>query len=163
MAMKQISKRVYIVDDSLTIRAMMETLIARNQDLEICGMAANAETALVDINRHLPDIILLDMALPGMDGLAFLEAIQNHWHPMHVILVSGAAKRCSETCIAALDRGAMACFDKSKIIAMADEFLALMEAAATGKIDTKRTYSDAVSLHVLCDIPINKETTAGRL
>jgi two-component system chemotaxis response regulator CheB len=146
MANRKLKTQVYIVDDSLTIRAMMETLIARDEDLEICGMAANAETALEDIDYYLPDIILLDLALPGMDGLGFLEAIREHWHPMQVIVVSSSAKQGSDVCHKALSSGAIICFDKSKIIAKAREFLALVEQAASGEIDMEQNYSDAVTL-----------------
>jgi chemotaxis response regulator CheB len=149
MAKNRKNIQVYIVDDSLTIRAMMETLIARDDNLDICGMAANAETALDDIDYYLPDIVLLDMALPGMDGLGFLEAIRDHWHHMHVIVVSSSAKQDADICRKALQRGAIACFDKSRIIAKAREFLRLVEEAATGSINYDPPYSDAVTLQPL--------------
>jgi chemotaxis response regulator CheB len=138
--------KVYIVDDSLTIRAMMETLIARQTDMDVCGIAADAETALRDIPYYLPDIILLDLNLPGMDGLAFLEEISGHWHHMDVIVVSSAAKQGAPVCDEAFARGAIACFDKARVIASSRELIELLHEVRDGKIYPARHLGNAVTL-----------------
>jgi two-component system chemotaxis response regulator CheB len=160
MVTKNNNTQVYIVDDSLTIRALTETLIERDEELEICGMAASAEAALDDIDYHLPDIILLDLALPGMDGLGFLAAIREHWHPMKVIVVSSAAKPGSDVCTKAMRLGAIACFDKSRIIAKARDFLRLLDEVASGTIGQEPPYSDAVTLPKPEIVPVSQMVTA---
>lgn len=124
--------QIYIVDDSLTIRAMMDMLIGRDEEIEICGMAADAETALEEIEQLMPDVVLLDLAFPGMDGLAFLDAIRGHWRAMQVIIVSSSAKHGAAACDLAFNRGAIACFDKSKLMTEWREFLELIEEAGAG-------------------------------
>ncbi len=79
---------IYLVDHSLTIRATLEALVAGDRTYKICGMAADAETALAEIDYAQTDMVLVELDLPGMDGLAFLDAIRRHWKPMQVIVVS---------------------------------------------------------------------------
>jgi len=146
MAQEKKPSRVYIVDDSLTIRAMIDSLIARDRRLEICGMAADAETALENIDYFLPDIILLDIALPGMDGLAFLDAVHQHPHHMKVIIVSSSVKHATAICSTAFRKGALACFDKSRLIADAKEFIALLDEISEGELHAARYSDHAVTL-----------------
>lgn len=146
MVQEKKPSRVYIVDDSLTIRAMMDTLIAKDRHLEICGMAADAETALENIDYFLPDIILLDIALPGMDGLALLDAIRRHPHHMKVIIVSSSAKHATAICGQSFRKGAIACFDKSKLIVDAKEFIALLDEVSEGELHAQRYSDHAVTL-----------------
>jgi two-component system chemotaxis response regulator CheB len=98
MATQKPRTKVYVIDDSLTFRAMLDTLVSRDDDLEICGMAADAETALDDINGSQPKIILLDQTLPGMDSLAFLDALKDHWHGTNVIMISSSGENGIEVC-----------------------------------------------------------------
>ena len=119
--------QVYLIDNSLTMRAMMDVRLGRDDDIEICGMASDATTALTDIERLWPDVVLLDLNLPGMDGLEFLEALESHWRPMHVIAFSRSTPLQSAACHLALNRGAVACFDKSKLINNWSDLVELIE------------------------------------
>ncbi len=134
MADKKRRTKVYVIDDSLTFRAMLDTLVGQDDDLEICGMAADAESALEDIDWHQPDIILLDQTLPGMDSLAFLDALKDHWHGTHVVMISLSGDQGMHVCQAALGKGAVACFDKSRLIRNASEFITLMDELREGCI-----------------------------
>lgn len=138
--------KIFIVDDSLTIRAMMDTLIAREDDLDVCGAAASAEAALDAIAYALPDIILLDLALPGMGGLQFLDAIHDHWHHMRVVVVSSAARPGAAICEEAFHRGAVACFDKARVIASSRELVELLHEVADNDIHPAHYGAKAVTL-----------------
>ncbi len=136
MAINRRKTQLYIVDGSLTMRAMLATLAGRERDYEICGVAASARQALDEISYALPHIVLLDPDHSGMDGLEFLKAIRNHWQPMCVVIVSMSAKPGSMACSAAFNWGAVACFDKSKLVHNWREFFGLLDEirAETGVI-----------------------------
>jgi two-component system chemotaxis response regulator CheB len=138
--------KVYVIDDSLTFRAMMDTLVSLDDDLEICGMAADAETALDDIDWYQPNIILLDQTLPGMDSLAFLDALKDHWHGSNVIMISSSEDQGIEVCHMALGKGAIACFDKGRLITRAHEFITLMDEIRDGEIHPAWHEGQAVTL-----------------
>jgi chemotaxis response regulator CheB len=118
---------VYVVDHSQPVRDLIATLVAADRGYEICGMAADAESALQDIDRAQPDIILVELDLPGMDGLAFLDAIRGHWKPMHVIALSRSTQPGTSRCSLAFIHGIKACFDKGKLINNSRELSYLMD------------------------------------
>ena len=67
--------RILVVDDSVTIRAMIETVLERDGRLDIVGIASNAERAEHLIAITNPDVITLDIKMPVMDGLELLDRI----------------------------------------------------------------------------------------
>jgi chemotaxis response regulator CheB len=141
---------VYIVDDSLTIRAMMQSLIEQDDTFEVCGLAADAEQALDDISSMQPEIILLDLALPSVDGLAFLDRVQelihDPWAAMKVIVVSSSAKHDAPICDDAFQRGAAACFDKARVCAQSEDFMSLLREVSQGTVYRAHHLSEAVTL-----------------
>ncbi len=68
--------RVFVVDDHPIIRQGLALLIDQEPDLEVCGEAEEAETALAAISAARPDVLLLDISLPGPDGIELLKAIR---------------------------------------------------------------------------------------
>ncbi len=141
---------IYIIDDSLTIRAMMQSLVEQDNAFTVCGLAGNVDDALDDIEAKRPDIVLLDLALPTGDGLSFLDRaqaqIQDPWQPINVVVVSASATRDSAVCANAFARGAIACFDKSRICSRSDELLTLLHEVSFGVINPDNHASDAVTL-----------------
>jgi two-component system chemotaxis response regulator CheB len=81
--------RVLIVDDSLVMRAILSELLQQEGDIEVVGTSANAVEARADIKRLNPDVVTLDIEMPGMNGLNFLEMVMR-LRPMPVVIVSGA-------------------------------------------------------------------------
>lgn len=138
--------KLLIVDDSVTIRAMFEELAQKQPGLEIVGVAASAEEALELVNRQLPDLVALDIGLPGMDGFAFLDQVRNHWHAMQIIVVSSSVKHDAPICQDAFEHGAVACFDKAQLIKESGNLFKLMVALGRGKLRQNTCRGEAITL-----------------
>ena len=67
--------RIYIVEDHETIRNAYHRLIDRQADMSVCGMAASGAEALAQIPGLAPDLVLVDLSLPDMDGFALIEQL----------------------------------------------------------------------------------------
>lgn len=118
--------RVLIVDDSTTIRAMLEEVLGRESDIVLIGSAADAATALRLVKERRPDVATLDIAMPGADGLELLDAIRSQTHA--VMLTSH-----SEAVAESFDRGAFGFFEKSSILTESKRLLRMVRAAAAGR------------------------------
>jgi two-component system chemotaxis response regulator CheB len=139
--------KVFIVDDSLIFRAMLETTVSRDPAFEIVGLAASADDALAEIGWLLPDIVLLDLNFrTGMDGLRCVEEIASHWHEMRVIVVSIDARHGSDVCREAFRRGAAACFDKAEVMRSSRELIALMHDLVEDHPPAHGRFSRAITL-----------------
>lgn len=103
--------RVLIVDDSATMRALLSRLLGSEPDIEVIGTAADAMEARGMIRELDPDVVTLDIEMPGMNGLDFLEKIMR-LRPMPVIIVSGITRKGCETTVRALELGAVDCYAK---------------------------------------------------
>lgn len=124
--------KVLIVDDSLTIRAMMEQVISQDAECEVVGIAADVETARALMRGTRPDVITLDLAMPGIDGLHFLDELADRRHAP-VMVVSSATKDGTVAADEAIAHGADACFDKAKVISDVQRFIRLLKKAARRK------------------------------
>ncbi|MCB2014336.1 MAG: response regulator [Sphingobium sp.] len=120
---------ILVVDDSVTIRAMLEVLLERDPSLRLVGIASNAEETFQLIKETDPDVVTLDIAMPGMDGMAVLERIMKK-EPRPVIMLSSLMREGSELRVEAIDKGAAGCFNKSRMIAQADELLGMIKEVA---------------------------------
>ncbi len=98
--------RVLVVDDSAVIRHMIRDYIADAPDMEVVGMASSGQKALALCESARPDVITLDIQMPGMDGLATLDAILAK-RPVPVIMVSGLTQAGATVTLDALERGAL--------------------------------------------------------
>lgn len=123
--------RIVVVDDSLTIRAMIETLLERDCRFEVVGIASDGEEAIDLIHREKPDVVTLDVAMPGKDGMAILDEIMA-MDPCPVIMLSSLMRDGAPIMADALDRGAAACFNKAMIAREAAHFIALIKDVARG-------------------------------
>jgi two-component system chemotaxis response regulator CheB len=106
--------RVLIVDDSSLMRALLQHRLEREPDMVIAGTAANAAEARQLIKVLDPDVVTLDIEMPGMDGLSFLEKIML-LRPTPVILVSGATEAGASATARGLQLGAVGCIAKSEL------------------------------------------------
>ena len=103
--------RVLIVDDSASMRAALDRIISRDDAIEVVGHAPEPHTARQMIKDLNPDVITLDIEMPGMDGLSFLEKIMR-LRPMPVVMCSTLTARGADATIEALRLGAVDCIQK---------------------------------------------------
>ncbi|MGO9674981.1 MAG: protein-glutamate methylesterase/protein-glutamine glutaminase [Methylocella sp.] len=103
--------RVLIVDDSATVRGLIRMLLARDAAVEVVGEAADPHEARAAIKTLDPDVITLDVEMPKMNGLDFLDRIMR-LRPTPVIMVSSVTSRGADAAIAALEMGAFDCVGK---------------------------------------------------
>lgn len=106
--------RVLVVDDSPVMRALLQHRLERESDIAVVGSAANAAEARQLIKALDPDVVTLDIEMPGMDGLSFLEKIMA-LRPTPVILVSGVTEKGADATVRGLQLGAVGCLAKSQL------------------------------------------------
>jgi chemotaxis response regulator CheB len=103
--------RVLVVDDSPTMRSLIRAVLRSDPAIEVVGEAADALEARSAIKQLNPDVITLDVEMPNMNGIEFLDKIMK-LRPMPVIMVSTLTQRGAEATLAALEIGAFDCVGK---------------------------------------------------
>jgi two-component system chemotaxis response regulator CheB len=98
--------KVMIVDDSAVMREVMQGLLQAHRDIEVIGSAMDPLLALQKMERNWPDVILLDVEMPRMDGITFLRQIMAT-RPTPVVICSTLTQRGSDIAIDALSAGAV--------------------------------------------------------
>ena len=97
---------VLIVDDSAVVRGVMTDVLNSNPQIEVMGSASDPYIAAAKIAREIPDVILLDIEMPRMDGLSFLQKIMSQ-RPIPVVVFSSLSDKGSRVAIKALELGAV--------------------------------------------------------
>ena len=98
--------RVLIIDDSAVIRAVLTDILNSVPDIEVVGAFADPVFAKNKLSSLMPDIITLDVEMPRMDGLTFLEELMRT-NPLPVVMVSSLTQRACDTTLRALELGAV--------------------------------------------------------
>ena len=106
--------KVMIVDDSASVRQTLKQVLEEDPDIEVISTAADPFVAANHMARQAPDVITLDVEMPRMDGLTFLDKIMSQ-HPIPVVMCSSLAGAGSETALSALERGAVDIIEKPRI------------------------------------------------
>lgn len=106
--------RVLIVDDSATVRRALSDIISGEPDLEVMATASDAYVAAEKIRQEIPDVILLDIEMPRMDGLTFMRKIMAQ-RPIPVVICSSLTEAGSDTTIKVLEAGAVDIVSKPRI------------------------------------------------
>lgn len=134
--------RVLTVDDSALMRQVLATLLSKDPEIEVVGSAPDPYIAREKIKSLNPDVITLDVEMPKMDGLTFLEKLM-HGHPMPVVMVSSLTEAGCQTTLRALELGAVDFITKPKIDLregmeeVAQDLISKVKAAAQAKVRSK--------------------------
>ncbi|MEO8114094.1 MAG: chemotaxis response regulator protein-glutamate methylesterase [Phenylobacterium sp.] len=128
--------RVLIVDDSPTMRLMITSILQRDPEIEVVGAVGDPFEARVAIKDLNPDVITLDIEMPKMNGIEFLEKIMR-LRPMPVVMVSTLTQQGAEATLTALELGAVDCVGKPgsvKDLAAFEELATKVKIAAAAKV-----------------------------
>jgi len=131
--------RTLVVDDSALMREILQEILSQDPEIEVVGTASDPFQAREKILRLNPDVLTLDVEMPRMDGLSFLEKLMRA-HPMPVVMVSSLTKKGCETAVRALELGAIDCVAKPRLdvragtMEQADEIIHKVKAAAQAQL-----------------------------
>lgn len=134
--------RVLTVDDSALMRQVLARLLAKDPQIEVVGSAPDPYIAREKIKALNPDVLTLDVEMPKMDGLTFLEKLMRGY-PMPVVMVSSLTEVGCRTTLRALELGAVDFIAKPKIDLregmeeLAQDIIAKVKAAAVARIKGK--------------------------
>ena len=139
--------KVLVVDDSATMRSLISAVLRRDPDITVVGQAGDPFEAREAIKRLNPDVVTLDVEMPNMNGLAFLEKIMR-LRPMPVVMVSTLTHVGAEVSLAALEIGAVDCVGKPTAGMQADaafaDLAAKVKAAGRARV---RSVADRAPAH----------------
>lgn len=103
--------KVLIVDDSSIVRSMLTRILSSDSEIEVIGAAPDPYVAREKIYLNKPDVITLDVEMPRMDGIEFLEKLMQHY-PIPTVIISSLTPKGSQTALKALELGAISVISK---------------------------------------------------
>ncbi len=136
--------KVLIIEDSLFMQKILSEMVNSSPDMEVAAVFTNGQEALNKFENYSPDVITLDMNLPGVNGIDVLSGIMLR-RPTPVIMVSAYTRDGAEVTINALSKGAVDFIAKPSgevsldMAAVKEEFLSKIKLAATAKVQPNIT------------------------
>lgn len=106
--------RVLVVDDSALVRQTLSDILSSDPDLEVMAAVSDPYIAAKRLRTEVPDVMTLDIEMPRMDGITFLQKIMRQ-HPMPVVICSSMAANGSENALRAMASGAVEIIEKPKV------------------------------------------------
>lgn len=143
--------RVLLVDDSAVIRTMLQKILNSDPDIEVVGTAPDPYVGREKLVSLQPDVMILDIEMPRMDGITFLTKVMEHF-PTRTIIFSSLSLERSEIALKCLEVGAIDTMAKPAIdvtkgvMAFKDELVAKVKMVAKSKMPTKKIRSATPTL-----------------
>jgi len=106
--------KVMVVDDSAVVRETLKSIIEEDPGMEVVATASDPYIAARKLQTVVPDVITLDIEMPRMDGLSFLQKLMSE-HPIPVVICSSKAEQGSGNALKALEYGAVEIIEKPKV------------------------------------------------
>ncbi|HEY5973413.1 MAG TPA: chemotaxis response regulator protein-glutamate methylesterase [Geobacteraceae bacterium] len=153
--------RVLVVDDSAVVRDVMREILASDPLIEVMGTAADPFIAADKMRHEVPDVIILDVEMPRMDGITFLQKIMSQ-HPIPVVICSSLTQEGSETALRALEYGAVEIIPKPRLgareflIEAGERICETVRAAATARVRRISASGREVQPKLSADVMIAK-------
>src|SRR5476649_1464407 len=106
--------KVLIIDDSAVVRQVLTATLGQDPAIEVIGAAADPVFAMDKMNKQWPDVIVLDVEMPRMDGITFLKKLMAE-RPTPVVICSTLTEKGATTTLEALAAGAVAIVTKPRL------------------------------------------------
>jgi two-component system chemotaxis response regulator CheB len=145
--------RVLVIDDSAVVRQVVGEMLERDRSIEVCGLAADPILAMTKMRGNWPDVILLDIEMPRMDGITFLRKVMAE-RPTPVVICSTLTEKGAETTFQALSAGAVTIITKPKL-----GLRSFLEDAAN---DLVAAVKAAASANMQANVQTNRQPLKGR-
>ena len=148
--------KVLLVDDSAVVRQVLTQIINAHPKMEVCAAAQDPIFAMRHMHKQWPDVIILDVEMPRMDGITFLRKIMSE-HPTPVVMCSSLTVKGADTTMQAMSLGAIEIVTKPKLgvkgflSESADEITHAVLAAAQAKVDKCQPIAANVSKKLTAD------------
>jgi two-component system, chemotaxis family, protein-glutamate methylesterase/glutaminase len=149
--------RVLVVDDSAFVRKVVSQMLSRSPGIEVVGIARDGADALEQVERHRPDVVTLDLTMPGMSGIEFIRE-QMRRRPVAMVVCS-IAHHSGAAALEALEAGAVDFVQKptalatDRIFEISDELLEKVKAAASVRLEGSDGHPGTVAVQPSAPAP----------
>ncbi len=148
--------KILIIDDSAMVRKVFSQVLDKEKDMEVVGTAPDPVIGRDKIVYLKPDIIILDIEMPKMDGLTFLKKLMKHY-PLPVIIVSSLAAQGSKIALEAIESGAMEVLKKPgtsfSVKDMGEQLVEKVRAVSRAKLNKKIEITKRKEINIVNRIP----------
>lgn len=118
--------KVLVIDDSGSMRSLLSALLEQDSRIELVAAVGDAEQGRTEIIRNRPDVVLLDIELPRLDGISFLRELMAGAHPLPVLIISSLTSGDDDKAIEALRAGAVDVISKTQSAERLVDFATLL-------------------------------------
>lgn len=164
--MNQKTIRVLIVDDSAVVRQVLTQILEKNSDIQVIGSVSDPIFAMAKMNQDWPDVVVLDVEMPRMDGITFLKKLMSV-RPTPVVICSTLTEQGAETTLQALAAGAVGIVTKPKVglknFLEADTGDIVHAVRAASLSDMRRIKAMAMAAHAARPVKSSIASHAGTL
>ena len=154
--------KVLIVDDSALMRQLLTAILQEDMAFEVVGTASDPYIAREKIKALKPHVLTLDIEMPGMDGITFLEKLMR-LHPMPVIMISSLTGQGAASTLRALQLGAVDVVAKpvggsrTDITALGEEIRTKVRAASAAQVRLERSAGPSVALEPAASVMAHRD------